>query len=344
VLNAKRMIVIALALLFLSGSAGAVACNPTTDLQIFFVNQVKAALVINNKECVGHQTCDQLKWKGLDGDACPYYTALTSDVDYYVAPLHLPGMWDGNTVTFSLVGQSLNVSKEFDFAGYFPTYGGVNSSSLERTDMNNEFFGIRFEITREEDGTIVQEGEKVAIGAPVSVTAVADNIPDHMTAQIYDLTMVGQDTASPLSYKLWSKGYPFASCLTCEGRRNKIDKTVVVWENAFPEFSETMDSDPDDKIQVKYEITVTACGTSRKQCRGTPIGGKRSKRTIRRKLLAFLDNEPIEEIMKKPMIERPIVVEKNEKIRISFGANIVLLAIYFVVVNYAFIRYNTSKQ
>ena len=39
---------------------------------------------------------------------------------------------------------------------------------------------------------------------------------------------------------------------------------------------------------MKYEITVTACGTSRKQCRGTPIGGKRSKRTIRRKLLAFL--------------------------------------------------------
>ena len=29
----------------------------------------------------------------------------------------------------------------------------------------------------------------------------------------------------------------------------------------------------DDKIQVKYEITVTACGDSRRKCRSDVIGG-----------------------------------------------------------------------
>ena len=54
-------------------------------------------------------------------------------------------MTSQNVATFRLLGETMNVTKEFDFGpdyGYFPTYGGVRGS-LSRVDNNNEFFGIK---------------------------------------------------------------------------------------------------------------------------------------------------------------------------------------------------------
>jgi len=362
------IIFIALAVLFFSAPAADAVCE---ENQVRFSSYGGGLVLrVENRECLNYQTCDEMKWKGLDGNVCPFESKF-SLFDFYRIPMHLPGIWEGNKANFVLEGQTLNVTEEFNFDtnyGYYPTYGGIDGDSLERVDNNNEFFGIKLKIIRREDNSIVQEGEKVGISTPVSITAVAENIPDHMTASVYDLKMVGQNTATPLQYKLWSRGSPTSSCLTCEGKRNKVDNTVEIWENSFPEFSKTMNNNVDDKIQMKYEVKVTACGTGR-PCRSDryKIGGmmevesrsrirrevessSRVKREvesssrIRREVLDYLDNEPREDIVKKPMIERPIVVEDNEKIRISFGANIVLLAIYFVVVNYVFIKYFTSKQ
>jgi len=362
------MIGIVLTVLFLSAPATDATCNEEIFLRVLFNIDNKVTLMAYDPACLGGQTCDQLRWPGLPGDGCIHQPTggsySVSTLNYYYVPVHLPGTWNGNVATFRLLGETMNVTKEFDFGpdyGYFPTYGGVRGS-LSRVDNNNEFFGIRLQVIRREDNSVVQEGEKVGISTPVSIKAVAENIPDYMTASVYDLKMVGQDTSSTLEYKLWNRGYPFSSCLTCEGKRNKVDDTVEIWENSFPEFSKTMQNNVDDKIQVKYEITVTACGDSRRKCRSDVIGGMmevKSRSRIRREvkqqeLPDFLDNEPIEKIVQKamnekpmiqkPMIERPIILEKNEKIRISFGANVALLATYFVVVNYAFIKYNTSKQ
>ena len=51
---------------------------------------------------------------------------------------------------------------------------------------------------------------------------------------------------------------------------------------------------------------------------------------FKNKIIKLPDNEPVEEIVQKPMnekpmIERPIIFEKDEKNRISFRANVALL-------------------
>jgi len=256
---------------------------------------------------------------------------------------------------FMILGSISLLSKK-----YYPDYS--IKKTFSRIDENNEFFGVEL-LLYKEDGSLVTEGEKLAVGTPLTFISVARNLPSHMTSSINSLQLVAQNEDAK-TYTLWNGGFPFSGCQTCESYLNKVGNMTEAKETVLPEFADTMFNSTEDKIQMKARISVTACGTSRRKCKSprvinNPTGvGPDSRSDVQTRSKRSVDqpqgNEPVQvpgerktgsnagSNMRK-IIERPVLVVSDEKIRIGFGANVVLLFIYFVVINYIFIQYNPIK-
>jgi len=358
------MIILILSLLLLSGLAPApsAACNHATDLK-WITNDYRWSLQVDNAGCVQSMQCGQLHYPGLGGDVCPFQSFHPSNGQQFFAyPLLLPGAWTGNHMKFDIgsiddsSGSSL-ITNNLQFNKYFPDYS--LKKTVSRIDENNEFYGLEIFLYKE-DGSSVVEGEKLEVSKNLTFISVARNLPSHMTSSINSLQLVAQNEDAK-TYTLWNNGFPFSGCTTCESYLSKVGKMTEAKETSFPEFADTMFNSTSVKIQIKAKISVTACGTSRRKCRplrvinnpsgmGPPAGKRtRSKRSVDQPK----DTKPVQvdervssnvgRAIKTVAIERPVSVDYNEKIQISFRANVVLLTTYFVVINYITIRYNPMK-